>query len=46
MHQAKRISDYTCYLLDGKVIEYSETSKLFSTPKNILTERYINGEFG
>ena len=46
MHQAKRISDYTCYLLDGKVIEYSETSKLFSTPKNILTKRYINGEFG
>ena len=46
MHQAKRISDYTCYLIDGKVIEYSETSKLFSTPKNILTERYINGEFG
>ena len=46
MHQAKRVSDYTCYLLDGKIIEYSDSSKLFSNPRNILTKRYINGEFG
>ena len=26
MQQAKRISDYTCYLLDGKIIEYSPTA--------------------
>jgi phosphate transport system ATP-binding protein len=46
MHQAKRISDNTCYLLNGKVIEFSKTKQLFSIPKNKLTEDYINGEFG
>ncbi len=46
MHQAKRISDYACYLLNGKIIEYSKTSKLFSNPSDQLTKDYINGEFG
>ena len=46
MHQAKRISDYTCYLLNGKVIEYSGTAEMFDNPKNKLTKEYINGEFG
>ena|SRR3989338_8966022 len=46
MHQAKRISDKTIYMLDGKVIEYSETKSLFAKPKNKLTKEYINGEFG
>jgi len=46
MHQAKRISDYTCYLLNGKVIEYSGTAEMFDNPKNKLTKDYINGEFG
>lgn len=46
MHQAKRVSDYTCYLLNGKIIEYSQTKKLFSKPQNKLTKEYINGDFG
>ena len=46
MHQAKRISDYTCYLLNGKIIEYSGTAEMFGNPKNKLTKDYINGEFG
>jgi phosphate transport system ATP-binding protein len=46
MHQAKRISDYTYYLLNGRVIECARTSKLFSNPKDRLTKDYINGEFG
>jgi len=46
MHQAKRISDYSCYLLDGKIIEYDITSNIFEHPKNQLTEKYINGDFG
>lgn len=46
MHQAKRISDYTCYLLNGKVIEFEKTKSLFTSPKNKLTKDYINGEFG
>ena len=46
MQQAKRISDYTCYLLDGKIIEYSPTAEIFSNPKHTLTRDYLNGEFG
>lgn len=46
MAQAKRISDNTCYLLNGKIIEYGETKQVFSKPKNKLTKEYINGEFG
>ena len=46
MQQARRISDYTCYLLNGKVIEFSETKELFNNPKNDSTRSYINGEFG
>ncbi|MGV8086608.1 MAG: phosphate ABC transporter ATP-binding protein PstB [Candidatus Woesearchaeota archaeon] len=46
MQQAKRISDYSCYLLDGKVIEYDSTLNVFNHPKNILTKKYINGDFG
>ncbi len=46
MHQARRISDKTIYMLDGKVIEYCETQSLFEKPKNKLTKDYINGVFG
>ncbi len=46
MQQAKRISDYSCYMLDGKIIEYDITKKIFESPKQILTSKYINGEFG
>ena len=46
MQQAKRISDYTCYLLDGKIIEFSPTPEIFNHPKHKLTREYLNGEFG
>ena len=46
MHQAKRVSDYTCYLLNGRIIEHDDTEKIFSKPENRLTEQYIRGEFG
>jgi phosphate transport system ATP-binding protein len=46
MQQAKRISDYSCYMLDGKIIEYDSTKKVFESPQHVLTAKYINGEFG
>jgi len=46
MQQAKRISDFSCYMLDGKIIEYSSTKNIFESPKHVLTSKYINGEFG
>ena len=46
MQQAVRISDYTAFFLLGEVIEYSETEKMFSAPKDKRTEDYITGRFG
>jgi len=46
MQQAARASDFTAFLLDGKLIERSVTSKLFTTPGDPRTEAYITGRFG
>ncbi len=46
MQQAARISDKTAFFLLGEVIEFSETEKLFSMPKDKRTEDYITGRFG
>jgi len=44
--QAARVSDTTLFFLDGKVIEYSSTDQLFTSPKDPRTEDYITGKFG
>lgn len=46
MQQAGRISDYTAFFLNGEIIEYSTTEKLFSVPRDKRTEDYITGRFG
>ncbi|MBO5088612.1 MAG: phosphate ABC transporter ATP-binding protein [Lachnospiraceae bacterium] len=46
MQQAARISDKTAFFLLGEVIEYDNTEKLFSTPRDKRTEDYITGRFG
>ena len=46
MQQAVRISDNTAFFLMGELIEYGETEKLFSQPKDKRTEDYITGRFG
>jgi phosphate transport system ATP-binding protein len=46
MQQAARISDKTAFFLLGEVIEYTDTEKLFSIPKDKRTEDYITGRFG
>jgi phosphate transport system ATP-binding protein len=46
MQQAARVSDRTAFFLSGEVVEYSDTNKLFSTPKDKRTEDYITGRFG
>lgn len=46
MQQASRISDKTAFFLLGNLIEYNETSQLFSSPVNHETEQYITGHFG
>ena len=46
MQQAVRISDKTAFFLLGEVIEYSDTEKMFSDPRDKRTEDYITGRFG
>ena len=46
MQQAVRISDQTAFFLLGDLVEYGNTEKLFSQPKDKRTEDYITGRFG
>ena len=46
MQQAVRISDQTAFFLLGELVEYGDTEKMFSQPKDKRTEDYITGRFG
>jgi len=46
MQQAARISDKTAFFLNGEVVEFDETNRIFSTPSDKRTEDYITGRFG
>lgn len=46
MQQAARISDKTAFFLNGEVIEYDDTNKIFSNPRDQRTEDYVSGRFG
>jgi phosphate transport system ATP-binding protein len=46
MQQAARVSDYTAFLLNGDLVEFSETNRLFTSPRDSRTEDYITGKFG
>ena len=51
MQQAARVSDRTAFMLagddrTGRLIEYSATDQIFSTPRDERTEAYITGRFG
>ena len=46
MQQATRVSDRTAFFYLGKLIEYGETTKLFTNPQEKRTEDYVSGRFG
>jgi phosphate transport system ATP-binding protein len=46
MQQAARVSDFTAFLYLGKLIEFGQTDKIFTTPQQKETEDYITGRFG
>ena len=52
MQQAARVSDRTAFFnlagvgQPGKLVEYDETTKIFSNPGQKATEDYISGRFG
>jgi len=46
MQQALRISDKTAFFLNGEVVEFDQTKKIFNNPSDERTEDYIAGRFG
>ena len=46
MQQASRVSDKTAYFYLGELIEYDETTKMFTNPQKESTQNYITGRFG
>ncbi len=46
MQQAARVSDFTAYMYLGDLIEFGDTSSVFTNPKQKETEDYITGRFG
>ena len=46
MQQATRISDKCAFFLLGELIEFGDTTQLFSLPRDKRTENYITGRFG
>lgn len=46
LQQAARISDRTAFFLMGELVEFGDTSKVFTNPRDSRTEQYITGRFG
>jgi phosphate transport system ATP-binding protein len=46
MAQAARVSDETGFMLLGRLVEFGETSKIFTAPSQKETEDYITGRYG
>jgi phosphate transport system ATP-binding protein len=46
LQQAARVSDRTAFFWLGRLVEYSDTSELFTRPKEKHTNDYITGRFG
>ncbi|NVR41454.1 phosphate ABC transporter ATP-binding protein [Listeria monocytogenes] len=46
MQQASRISDETAFFLNGRIVEFADTTSIFTNPSEKETEDYISGRFG
>lgn len=46
MQQAARVSDYTAFMYIGKLIEFDLTNRIFTNPREKMTEDYITGRYG
>jgi len=46
MQQAARVSDHTAFFWLGKLVEYERTDRIFTAPREKLTEDYVTGRFG
>jgi phosphate transport system ATP-binding protein len=46
MQQAARVSEHTAFMYLGELVEFDETSKIFTAPSDSRTQDYITGRFG
>jgi phosphate transport system ATP-binding protein len=46
MQQAARVSDFTAFMYLGELVEFGETTRIFTTPSDRRTQDYITGRFG
>ncbi len=46
MQQAARVSDFTAFFFQGRIVEFGPTAQVFSNPRERQTEEYITGRFG
>ncbi|HEY0795391.1 MAG TPA: phosphate ABC transporter ATP-binding protein PstB [Acidisarcina sp.] len=46
MQQAARVAENTGFFLNGKMVEFDSTHKIFTNPHDKRTEDYITGRFG
>ncbi|NDY42383.1 phosphate ABC transporter ATP-binding protein [Dissulfurirhabdus thermomarina] len=46
MQQAARVSDYTAFFYEGRLVEFGATEQIFTNPSKKQTEDYITGRFG
>jgi phosphate transport system ATP-binding protein len=46
MQQAARVSQYTAFMYLGELVEFGDTQKIFTSPRQKQTEEYITGRFG
>jgi phosphate transport system ATP-binding protein len=46
MQQAARVSDFTAFMYLGEMIEFGDTSRIFTAPDDRRTQDYITGRFG
>ncbi len=46
MQQAARVSDFTAFFYQGRIVEFGHTKQIFQKPAKKETEDYITGRFG
>jgi phosphate transport system ATP-binding protein len=46
MQQAARVSQQTAFMYLGELVEFDNTNKIFTNPKDKRTQDYITGRFG
>jgi phosphate transport system ATP-binding protein len=46
MQQAARVSAFTAFMYLGELVEFEETSRLFTSPREKRTQDYVTGRFG